>query len=899
MIWVRSLRTRLHHLFARGAFESRMNEEFTLHIELETERLMKEEGLKAAEARRRATISFGGTEKHRESVRDARTLSWLPKISLDLKLGGRLLAKYPAINVVAGLSLAFAIAVCATTFEFVTQVMFPQLPIRDGDRVVAFQMNVLSGGEQAAAEGLTQQTTVEDFAAWRDGLRSVTEIGAYRSTWASLSGGDGTAALVEMAEMSPSGFELAGVAPIHGRYLLEEDGRSGAPPVVVLGHDVWQARFSGDPSIVGRQVQLGEEEATVVGVMPQGFGFPYSHSAWIPLKTGELATQAGEQVVQIFARLSPGISLREAQAELSAFGVPRAASLPGGSAFRPEVRPYAQAELLRERGVGYAINASLILFLLLISANVSLLIFTRLAARENEIVVRGALGATRQRIILQLVAEALVLASVAAAAGLAAASFLIKSGFKTMDRLEQVPFWLHATIAPRTVVYTAAMALLCALGAGVLPALKMTGPRMEKALRQRAAGGLTLRFGRFWTGVIVLQVGLAVVCIPMVVDAMADAVEIRNAVRRFPAEEYLTARVSLATTGSTGELLITADELPAKVDALLSELKLRLASEPAVIGVTTSTAPGMSSERRVFELENAQPPEYVQRVTIAQVDDRFFDVLQAPIVAGRGFHPGRAESDNDVVVVNQSFVQTYLRGRNAVGQRLRYLDDGPGPWQEIVGVATDIEMSLNPDIPGNEGVYHPIRDPVRITSGGATPTLRQLSVLTMHIRGNAEAFAPRLNAIAASIDPAAIVFGVQRLDELQTESLTTRIWWVQVAAVGSALLLLLAIAGIYSIMSFTVTRRTREVGIRVALGADRLRALRPIFSRALFQITLGLGMGVIVLLFLRDLTNYTIRGGGWLAGALLFVISACLAACVVPTRRALAVEPTIAIRTEG
>jgi predicted permease len=899
--WLAEGRERLRGLLFRAREEAEMDEELRFHLEMEAGRLVREAGLDPTEARRRAAVSFGGVDKTKEEVRDARGLAWVAGLSLDFRLGFRLLLKYPGLTLVGGLAMAFAIAVGAGAFEFVKQLVDPALPLDGGNRIVALR-------NRDARTGGVHAQSLHDFAAWREGLRSVEELGAYRSLERNLAAPGVQAEPVYLAEISASAFRLARVPALLGRTLTEADERAGAPPVAVLGHDVWRARFGSDPGVVGRAVRLGGAHATVVGVMPEGFAFPVAHGAWIPLRLTPLdhAPGAGPQI-GVFGRLAPGATLERARAELAALGARAAADFPATHEhLRPEVVPFARSHSMLDlppafHGLFYAANLFFVMLLVLVCANVALLMFARAATREGEIVVRSALGASRGRIVAQLFAEALVLGGFAAAAGLAAARVAL-GWWLDVSRAEaggRLPFWFDDRLGPSTLLYTAVLALLGAVVAGVVPALKMTGRGVDARLRQLAAGGGGLRFGRLWTAVIVAQVAVTVAFPATAFFARREVVRIQKMEAGFPAGEYLSVRLETdgedapdAAGGPAGA------EVPARLGAAARELGRRLAADPGVAGVAFSDRlPRTSHPRRYVEVDagGAAAPDSHRghAVTEASVDPGWFGVLGAPVLAGRGFHSADLEAEARTVVVNESFVRRVLGGRNALGRRVRYSvrpGGEPGPWHEIVGVVPDLGMIA--DDPGNgAGLYH------AAAPGAAAPVY-----LAVHARGDPEALAPRLRALAAATDPALRLHEVLPLDRVGATMWMEFDFLWRLLALVSGVALLLSLAGIYAVTSFTVSRRTREIGIRVALGADARRVVAAIFARPLAQVGVGVLAGGMVT---AALAYGALRGALGPAGAALvlayaaLMMGVCMLACVVPTRRALRVEPTEALRADG
>jgi putative ABC transport system permease protein len=741
----------------------------------------------------------------------------------------------------------------------------------------------------------------------------VEEVGAFRMVERNLAAGAGEGEPVVVAEISASAFRIIRTPPLLGRALVEADERAGAPPVVVIGHDEWRTRFGGDPGVVGRTVRLGSTRATVAGVMPEGFGFPVSQSFWVPLRldAADHPRGAGPEI-HVFGRLAPGATMDQARTELATLGRRAAADHPAANArLRPQVVPYARSllNMSAEESAGLvSTNLLLVPLLVLVCANVALLLFARAATREGEIVVRSALGASRGRIVAQLFAEALVLGGVAAIAGLTAAALVLHWGMGAVKAAigSEFPFWLHADLSPATLLYAAALTVLGAAVAGVLPALKVTRG-LGSRLRQASAGGGGLRFGGVWTAVIVTQVAVTVAFPVHAFFILRHSAHLRALDVGVPADEYLTARLEMDREAASADT--SAAALAARFAATLGELERRLSADPGVAGVTFADAlPGMYHPQRRVQVEGARPADEALRpcgdaraacARSASVAADYFDAMGAPVLSGRAFHSGDLASGARVVIVNQSFVDRVLAGRNPVGLRVRYVepaagetgDAGPGPWHEIVGVARDLGMTTGGDPADGAGIYHPL-DP-----GTASPVH-----LAVRARGEPAAFAPRLRAAAAAADPSLRLYDVLPLDEIHGGDLRWLSFLFRLTVLAITVAIVVSLAGIYAVMSFTVARRTREIGIRVALGADARRVVLAVFARPLAQVGMGVAAGSAVIALSLLVAS---RGAVTAGGAALFVayaalmLGVCLLACVVPTRRALRVEPTGALRAEA
>jgi predicted permease len=893
--WIDAARARLRLLVARRAAESRMDREFRQHIELETEQLMRARGLPPEEARRQALVAFGGVEMHKEALRDGRGLAWLGGFALDLKLAARLLARYPWLTVVGGAAMAFGIAAGVGAFELRTQFLNPSLPLDEGSRIVGVR-------NWDASRNRSASTTSVDLATWRDQLTLIQDVSAVSTFRRNLITTDGRSEAVAVAAMSASAFRVTRVSPLLGRTLVEADEGPGAPPVVVIGHDVWTTRFSADARVVGRLVRLGREQATVVGVMPERFAFPAAQSLWVPLRDeASGSARADGPELLIFGRLARDASRTRAQAELSTVGARIATDSPATHAqLRPQLVPFTWLMFDPENmdlRVGLVLgNAFVIMLLVLVSANVALLMFARAATRQTEIAVRSALGAGRGRIVMQLFVEALVLAAVAVAAGLAAARIGLRSMLAVMEanRGGPLPFWMDGSLSPTTVIYAAALTILSAAIIGVLPALHATGRGQQAGLRQSTRGSGGVRFSGVWGAVIAAQVAATLMFPAAAFFFHRWVVDGQNRDVGFAADRYLSALLELDRQLAPGVPPDATDEaFRLRVRSTYAELERRVLAEPEVIGLTfADPLPGTLHPRWPIEADAASAGSAAGRgVRSAAVAPNFFEVLGAPLLAGRGFTSADSGRPG-VVIVNQSFVNHVLGGRNPIGRRVRHIpsDDTqtPGPWLEIVGVVPDLGM-LGDEM--GAGLYHPV-------SADAISALR----VAVRVKGSPESFAARFRTVASDVDPTLQIHELMPLDDVGASGWNDSQYLSRVLAVLSAIALLLSLTAIYSVTAFAVSTRTREIGLRVALGADRRWVIAAILRRPLAQVGRGIvAGGILVALTFAALYESVPTGGeaALIAAYSLLMMGVCLLACIVPTRRALRIEPSRALAADN
>jgi predicted permease len=811
-----------------------------------------------------------------------------------------MLAKYPGITLVGGVAMAFAIWFGAVTFEMIGLFLFPKLPLPGGDRIV----QIFNYDTKALK---VEKRSAYDYLIWRQQLHSVTDFGAYRDVQRNLAVPGGETRPITLAEMTASGFAVSSAKPLMGRTLKTADERGDAHPVVVLGYNVWRDRFGSDPAILGKSVKIGDSFVSVVGVMNEGYAFPIAHEAWMPLHVDELdRTPRGGSSLSVFGRLADGVSYEEAQAELDLIGRRTATQFPKVyENLKPRVISYVGDDDPSPDtfAMTVAINVMILALLTLICGNVALLLFARAATRETELTVRSALGASRGRLVMQLFAEALVLGGAAAVVGLGAAALTLRLyGRHYLEiNFDTMPFWWDVSLSWRTVVYALGLTVVGAVIAGVLPALRVTRGISAK-LRQGTAGS-GLRFSGVWTFVIVAQVAATVLLPAIVALEQNEVSRVKSYDFGFPGEEYLTVQIQgdAATDNGTNA---DRDAQRARTAATLQTLQHRVANEPGVRGVTfISEPPGTSQgESRLAFADSMRLPPGKRYAAIANIDLNYFSVLGAPILSGRGFHSGDLTEGARSVIVDLRFVEQVLGGRNPIGRRMR-IGRADSSWWEIVGVVKDLGLGSPVERNPPAGVYIPV-----------PPGFDPAPYMMVHASGDPLALTPRLRQIAEAIDPNMRLNGMTRLDMTSDPFVWFLSLWRQITMVLTGVAVLLSLAGIYAVLSFTVSKRTREIGVRVAVGASPRRIVGTIFKRPLIQVSTGIvvgaflvGLGSVVVRNHQPDTDFgmqTLAGGlsmGQLAGLIGYaalMLGVCLLACVVPTRRALGVQPTEALRAE-
>ena len=896
-----------------------LQRELAGHLGLAEDELRRQ-GHAPSDAARLARAATGGRIQALEALREQRGLPWLSSSWLDVRLGLRLLVRNWGLTLAGGLAMSVAIGIAAVAFAAFDVLLWTPLPLEEGDRIVAIQIWDREAGQR-------RDTAWQDIERWRASLQSVDDVGAFQTIRRNVITADGSVELVAVAEISAAGFRIARVPPLIGRVIVDADLESGAAPVIVIGHEVWQRRFAGARDVIGRELRLGETVHTVVGVMPDGFQFPYNFRYWVPLRRGapgidEMLRNAGPEGV-VFGRLAPGATLARAHAEVAALGIlplanPEKTALPNAEATGPRVVPYTFAftgDFERgELGLLWSLSSlALVLLLLPPCANIAILNYARTVTRQQEFAARHALGGSRARIVWQLFVEAFVLTAAAAGAALL---ILRVMSVVVAGRLQDIPggppFWMTFDISYRTLLFVAGLAVAGAAVSGLVPALQATA-RLARLGAGALAGRTSLRLGATWTTLVIAQVAFSVGVLPLAAELAWGTLRTGAVGPGFAAEEFATARVALEEGRFARNARETARQMAGEPEdarrqraALFGnrqrELARRLLADAGILDVAAALRPP-GEEPWVFvdiegrdaptEALNGRLPGFPARFN--QVDASFFEVLEVPTLIGRGFNEGDVAPEPDAVIVNRNFAETIAPGGNALGRRFRYVRamDGEwlhGPeanrWYEVVGVVGNLPVTTDARV-----AYHPV-----------APGQIHPANLQVRLRGGSAGLAERLRDVAASVDPALHVDEVRTLAEIYRDHrFGDNLGAITIGAITGSVLLLSA-AGLYALMAFTVAQRRREIAIHSALGAQPGQLVAAVFRRAFWQIGAGSAVGMLAAYLVGRYVPIEQVGGlpipGVLPGAAAFMLLVGVLASLGPARRGLRIDPTEALRSE-
>jgi predicted permease len=875
-----------------------LERELAGHLALAEDELRRK-GHLPVDAARLARARAGGRIQALEALREQRGLPWLDSSWLDVRLGLRLLVRNWGLTLVGGLATTLAISIAAVVFAAFEIVMWSPLPLDEGDRVVAIQVWDREAGRR-------RDTTWQDLEQWRASLQSIDDVGAFQTIRRNIITPDGSVELAPVAEISAAGFRVSRVAPLIGRPIADADAAPGAAPVVVIGHDVWQRRFAGARDVIGRELRLGNDVHTVVGVMPDGFQFPFTFRYWVPLRPGadgRLHNTGPEGVV--FGRLAPGATVARAHAEVSALGLVasalRSAQREGAPALRSAAReggrvvPYTFAFTgdfePGEMGLLWSLSSlGLVLLLLPPCANIAILNYARTVSRQREFAARHALGGSRARIVWQLFIEALVLTAAAAGAALLVLRVVsVVVAGRLQDIPGGAPFWMTFGVSYRTLLFVAGLAVAAAAVSGLVPALQATG-RLAQLGAGALAGRTSVRLGATWTSLVIAQVAFSVGVLPLAAELAWGTLRTGLVGPGFAAEEFATARVALE--GDRDVLLATRQR----------ELARRLLADPGIVGVAAALQPPGEEPWVFVDIEgrdaptdvlNGQLPGFLARFN--QVDPAFFDLYQVPGLAGRRFTDADVAAESDAVIVNRNFAETIAPAGNPLGRRFRYVRatdrewlHGPeaNRWYEVVGVVGNLPATTDARV-----AYH-----------AAAPGQIHPAHLQLRLRGDPAGLAERLRIVSASVDPTLHVDEVRTLAEIYREHrFGDNLGAMTIGAVTGSVVLLSA-AGLYALMAFTVAQRRREIGIRSALGAQPGQLVAAVFRRAFWQIGVGSAAGMLAAYLTGRYVPIEQIGGltipGILPGAAAFMLLVGVLASLGPARRGLRIDPTEALRND-
>ena len=861
----------LRTLFQRRRLDREMEDEFRFHMAMSAEKRIAD-GVPAAQAAREARAEFGNTATFTDSAREIRRAMSLERFGQDLHGGLRAARRAPAVTLAAIAMLGLGIGSTTTMFS-ITHGLLRDLPTAEPERIVHI-------AARHRLQSLTEtRISGREFHDVRTATRTIEDLAAYAPASYALGDEERSAVRWSGAAITPNVFGVLGVETALGRAFNEDDALPGAPPVVVLGATLWRQRYQGDRAVVGRELRIDGATRTIVGVMRDGFRFPIAEELWIPATPDAHAPRGDEPGWVTFGRVRPGHSVEAAAAEVRDIGA-RAGIDPDRHIF---ARPYK--DLLvppRARLIARAMVVVVSFVLLIACANVAGLLLAQNAARKRELAVRSALGATPNRLTVQLVSEVLVLATGGGLVGLALAAAGARL-FNTMAGFE-LAYWMSVRIDATVFACAAALVGASALLAGIAPARNAARSSIGAGLRDASRG--SSGHGRTRLGHALVGFEVALSCVLLVVTLlMVQGVRLTvDALPHVRPEEIHVANVAL--------------RLDAYPDAaarrrFFSALQAAVAERAAPAPVALASAvPGLGTPLETVAPEGSADPRSETGVEVVSVTNTFFTMFAATLVEGRAFAPADDERAPGVAIVTRRFAERVYPGRSPVGERIRVGPPGMvHPARTIVGVVSSIDRRHSP-APGPGTVYVPLEQSGEIA-------------ISVMVRDAAPAFefAPAVAEVVRNLDPDAAIGTSGRLaDLLARESSSERLFGGLFLAFGAGALLLASI-GLGSLVAFTARQRSREFGIRIALGAPPSEIAQLVLSGGARPLGLGLTAGLALATMVAPVLGAALMGADprdWrvyaIAGVTLLVAGA--AAAWMPARRALRVAPSEVLRAE-
>jgi putative ABC transport system permease protein len=878
--WLSELRLRIAALLHRRRLDRDLEEELQFHLAERADRHLRE-GFETHEAARLSRRQFGNVTAWKETSRDMWTFRWLEALSQDLRFTLRSLAKSRVFTLVVVLTLTLGIGSTAAIFSVFDAVVLKPLPYPEPAELVLLLGNV----QREVVE--RRGTSLADYADWRAQSESFEDMALYYGEGAALQGIDEPVRIAGEVVAQPY-FDLLGVSPIWGRtFLPEEDEVIQRDAVVVLGGGLWQRQFGGDPGIVGRVIRLDERSYSVVGVMPEWFrGITDQAEFWLPLHmaNAEMFEERGTRGPSVLARLKPNVSLSQAQAEMDEICRRLERTYPETNEGRGVELSPLDRELFGDiRQPLIVLLGAVALVLLIACTNVANLLLVRSEARQREVAVRTALGAGRARVFGQLTVESCLLSFIGAGAGLLLAYWGV--GLLMAVSPVTLPSYVQPSVDLRVALFAAALTGLVGVLLGLAPAFHLRSVQLQDVFKQASRGSTAGAQGRGFRNVLVVaEVAMAMLLLIGSGLFMRSLQQMTKVRLGYEPTQVLTLRV--------GMLLQDDAQRQSQMLAMISAA----AEVPGVESVAAGTDSPLTNGGAQFYSAEGQPEMNAQdrpRAYTHRVTPDFFEVLQIPLIAGRAFDPSELNDPPRVVIVSESVVRRFWPGEDAIGKRIKLGDaSSTRPWLTIVGVVNEMKYRGLPE--------NPTADPDLFLPFDLSYT--SFALLARTTVDPASAASAIREALLRS-GPPLITYNVepmQRLVDSQTGRQQFTTWLMSVFAVSA---LLLATIGIYGVLCYTVTRRSQEFSIRMALGAERREVLRLVTANGLALTGMGLLAGAgaslaLTRLFSGLLYGVTPRDPATFAVAGAVLAAVALLASLAPALRASRTAPAAALRQD-
>ncbi len=873
------IRSWLRATLNRSSMEREMDRELRFHIEAYAEDLVRS-GVPREEALRRAHIEFGGIENAKEQCRDARRVSFLQNLALDLQFGVRMLRKTPGFTAAAVLTLALGIGANTAIFSVVDALLLRPLPYPQPGQLVSFW-------ESAPSHGYFRNViNPVNFLDWRDNAKSFQAMAAIQGRRINLNP-QGQPIAVPSMQVSPEFFSILEIPPIVGRTFTSEEGQAGHDQVAILSYGLWQSRFGGKLQIVGQKLDVDGLPCTIIGVMPRGFSYPkIKADIWTPLPLARTKEYEGGRYLTAVARLKPGVTLDQARQDMVRVANIAAEARPDfNKDWSAEVQPMLYDVTLDVRRPLWVLLAAVAFLLLIACSNVANLLLMRGAGRLREMAVRSALGAARTRLIQQLLVESLLLSFAGMLAGLVFAQVGLHSLLGLIPANAPLPRSEPISIDGRVLLFTVLASLFTAVVFGAVPALRLSRVDLLSSLKQgslRSGVGGHQALRRCF---VVAEVALALllsVGAGLMLRSFSRLVAVDPG---FHPEHLLTMHLSLSPSRYEDDL-----KRATYFEHILAEIR----NSPGVLAVgSTHFLPLTDSiSRSCFVLGADAPPKPSESPSSQYliISSGYFPAIGTPLLQGRDFETRDTFDSPPVAIVNHAFVERYLSGQNALGKQLRVCWSTEKPV-EIVGVVSDARQAQLQEAP----------EPTIFLSNSQAPMY--FATLVLRAVGDPRQIAHSAQEAIHRVDPDQAVSDVQSMEAVLSDSVASPRFETILLGVFATLAIVLAIVGLYGVVSYSVSQRTNEIGIRVALGGRSPDIARLVLGEVLALAALALALGFAASLLLSRvlaslLFEVTPTDPLTLISAGGVILAVSVLAAILPAHRAIRVDPIVALRYE-
>ncbi|MGH9385537.1 MAG: ABC transporter permease [Vicinamibacterales bacterium] len=800
----------------------------------------------------------------------------------DIRYAVRSLLKDRAVTAIVVACLALGIGINATLFSVVDGVLLQPLPFFEPHRLVLINETFQRGGIREAG------VSYQDLRDWKSAATSFSSIVGITGRSLALSDGGEPERLLGAA-VSWDLFPTLGVPPALGRHFGPEDDRSGAEPVVILSDEIWQRRYLGDPGILGRSVSVNGRPHTVVAVMPVGFAFPEIHRAWIPLTPVVEKDPRSSRGLMTIGKLKPGVELSQAQTELAAVAAKLGTEYPStNEGWSVLVRPLAEEFTDDDvRLVIWTMMGAVTLVLMIACANVANLMLARSSKRHREFSVRAALGAGRGRMVRQLLTECVMLGLFAAPIGVAIAylgTWMLDSAVPPDD----IPYYINWDVSPRVIAYTVAVSALTGIIFGLAPALQAGRLNLVEALRDGARGsGQSGRRARVRNGLVIAEVALALVLLVGASLFIRSFFNLQGASAGFDTSPLLTLRFYL-----TGDTYAANDPKIQRVADIVRRVEGLPGVQAAFASNFVPIDGGGGGGAAIVDgrpLPRGEEPE----IGFTGVTSHLFKTIGVSLIKGRDFTDAEGMSRTPVAVINEAMAKKLWPDTDAVDRRFRLAQMQPEEWFTVIGVAPNIQQSdMDDDTPPDPVAYVPFPYGPSANTG-----------LTIRVAANPASLTAAVREQIRASDPGIPLFAIRTMEEVRTSSFLQYRLFGQMFGIFGATALFLAAIGVYGVLSFSVSQRTQEMGVRIALGAARRDVLRLVVRQGVLLCAIGIVVGLagafgITRVIRTLLYNVTPTDPISFGGVALFLTAIAFLASYLPARRATTVDPIVALRNE-